>query len=170
MVRRLGADEVIDYTTEDYTKGGKQYDWILDVAGTRSIFDCRRALNPSGVYVLLRHNAQDFRLPVLGPADLAGNTEEDGIPVVEPFHRDDVALLKRLIAEGKINPVIDRTYLFSELREAISYLEIGKRPRQSCHRLSRTRRRRRVANVWPLARGRLHLPPGCHQGNPTCPV
>ena len=72
-----------------------------------------------------RHNAQDFRLPVLGPADLAGNTEEDGIPVVEPFHRDDVALLKRLIAEGKINPVIDRTYLFSELREAISYLETG---------------------------------------------
>ena len=53
MVRRLGADEVIDYTTEDYTKGGKQYDWILDVAGTRSIFECRRALNPSGVYVLL---------------------------------------------------------------------------------------------------------------------
>ena len=42
MVRRLGADEVIDYTTEDYTKGGKQYDWILDVAGTRSIFECRR--------------------------------------------------------------------------------------------------------------------------------
>ena len=47
MVRRLGADEVIDYTTEDYTKGGKQYDWILDVAGTRSIFECRRALNPA---------------------------------------------------------------------------------------------------------------------------
>ena len=84
MVRGLGADEVIDYTAEDYTKGGQRYDWILDVAGNQidlrlpARIEPQRRLRPPR-----RHDAPDLRLPVLGPADLAGNTEEDGIPVVE---------------------------------------------------------------------------------------
>ena len=53
MVRGLGADEVIDYTREDYTRSGQRYDWIVDVAGNRSILECRRALKPGGVYVMV---------------------------------------------------------------------------------------------------------------------
>lgn len=53
MVRGLGADRVIDYTREDYTRSGQRYDWIVDVAGNRSILECRRALKPGGVYVMV---------------------------------------------------------------------------------------------------------------------
>ena len=126
MVRRLGADEVIDYTAEDYTKGRQRYDWILDIAGNKSIFDCRRALNPSGVYVLLGGTTpRIFACLFWGPLISLATRKKMGFLWWKPFHREDVALLKRLIAEGKIKPAIDKTFRFSELREAISYLETG---------------------------------------------
>jgi len=126
MVRRLGADEVIDYTAEDYTKGGQRYDWILDVAGNKTIFQCRRALKPSGVYVLLGGTtSRIFACLFWGLLISLATRKKMGFLWWKPFHGGDVALLKRLIVEGKIKPMIDRTYPFSELREAISYLETG---------------------------------------------
>ena len=126
MVRRLGADEVIDYTTEDYTKNWPRYDWILDVAGNKSIFECRRVLKPSGVYVLLGGTTpRIFACLFWGLLISLATRKKMGFLWWKPFHTEDVALLKRLIAAGKIRPMIDRTFPFSELREAISYLETG---------------------------------------------
>lgn len=126
MVRRLGADEVIDYAAEDYTKGGQRYDWILDVAGNKTILQCQRALKPSGVYVLLGGTTpRIFACLFWGPLISLATRKKMGFLWWKPFHGADVALLKRLIAQGKIKPIIDRTYPFSELREAISYLETG---------------------------------------------
>ena len=83
MVRELGADEVIDYTREDYTRSGQRYDWIIDVAGNRSILECRRALRPRG---RLRHGRRPhdshLQCPAARPADLAGWEPEDGPHVV----------------------------------------------------------------------------------------
>ncbi|MGC5222575.1 NAD(P)-dependent alcohol dehydrogenase [Micromonospora sp. DT81.3] len=126
MVRGLGADDVIDYTAEDYTKGGPRYDWILDIAGNKSIFEGRRALKPSGVYVLLGGTTpRIFGCLFWGLLISLATRKKMGFLWWKPFHAEDVALLKRLIAAGKIKPVIDRTFRFSELREAISYLETG---------------------------------------------
>jgi NADPH:quinone reductase-like Zn-dependent oxidoreductase len=126
MVRRLGADEVIEYTTEDYTKGGQRYDWILDIAGNKTILECRRALKPRGVYVLLGGTtARIFACLFWGPLISLADRRKMGFLWWKPFHAEDVALLKRLIADGKITPVIDRTYPFSEIREALSYLKTG---------------------------------------------
>ena len=127
MVRGLGADEVIDYTTEDYTKGGQQYDWILDVAGNRSIFECRRALTARGVYVLLGGTTiRIFACLFWGPLISLADRKKMGFLWWKPFHSEDVTHLTRLITDGRITPVIDRTYPFSETREALSYLETGK--------------------------------------------
>jgi NADPH:quinone reductase-like Zn-dependent oxidoreductase len=126
MVREMGADAVIDYTVEDYTQGEQRYDWIIDVAGNKSIFDCRRALNPGGVYVLLGGSTtRIFACLFLGPLISLAVRKKMGFLWWKPFQREDVASLRRLIAEGKIKPVIDRTYPLSEVREALSYLESG---------------------------------------------
>jgi NADPH:quinone reductase-like Zn-dependent oxidoreductase len=127
MVRELGADEVIDYTAEDYTQNGQRYDWILDVAGNRSIFDCRRALTARGVYVLLGGTTtRIFSCLFWGPLISLGHRKRMGFLWWKPFHGEDVARLKRLIADGGIKPVIDRTFTFNQTREALSYLETGK--------------------------------------------
>jgi len=126
MVRGLGADEVIDYTLEDYTRGGPRYDRILDVAGNRSIFQCRRALNPRGVYVLLGGTTSRIcGCLLLGPLTSLAERKKIGFLWWKPFHKEDVALLTGLIAAGKIKPVIDKTYPLSEVREALEYLETG---------------------------------------------
>jgi NADPH:quinone reductase-like Zn-dependent oxidoreductase len=126
MVRRLGTDEVIDYTTEDYTRTGQRYDRILDVAGNRSIFQCRRALNPRGVYVLLGGSTSRIcACLLLGPLITLAEPKKMGFLWWKPFQKEDVAFLKGLITAGKIKPVIDRTYPLSEVREALRYLKTG---------------------------------------------
>jgi NADPH:quinone reductase-like Zn-dependent oxidoreductase len=124
MVRGLGADEVIDYTLEDYTGGQQRYDRIVDVAGNRSIFQCRRALKPSGVYVLLGGSMSRICACLfLGPLVSLAERKKMGFLWWKPFQKEDVAFLKGLIAAGKIKPVIDRTYPLSEVRDALRYLE-----------------------------------------------
>jgi NADPH:quinone reductase-like Zn-dependent oxidoreductase len=86
MVSGLGADEVIDYTTEDYTKGGPRYDWIIDVAGNKSIFDCRRALNSKGVYVLLGGStSRIFACLFWGPLIALADRKKMGFLWWKPF-------------------------------------------------------------------------------------
>jgi NADPH:quinone reductase-like Zn-dependent oxidoreductase len=125
LIRSLGADRVIDYTREDFTKGGKGYDVVVDVAGTRSLSACRRALVPGGTLVLAgaghgasgplgRFAAAFFRSAILRQRIVAFVSKES---------TEDLLRLKELIEAGKVTPVIDRTYPLAETPEAIRYLE-----------------------------------------------
>ena len=127
LVRSLGADHVIDYTREDYTASGRRYDRILDVAGNRSIFDCRRALKPKGRYVVIPGSIPRlFQAIVLGPPISMVDSRKMGMLMWKPFKREDVALLKELIEAGRVSPVIDRRFPLGEVAEALRYQEEGR--------------------------------------------
>ena len=123
MVRSLGADHVIDYTKEDFTKNGQQYDLILATAGYRSIFDFWRALGPGGIYVATGGAmAQIFEGILLGPF-LSTGGKKMGSMLVEPNR--DLDLMRELIEAGHVKPVIDRTYPLSQTAEAFRYYGEG---------------------------------------------
>ena len=125
MARSLGADHVIDYTQEDFTRSGRQYDLILAVNGFHSIFDYRRALSPHGIYVMAGGNtAQLFQAPLLGPLISMAGSKKMGDLTWTP-NQKDLLFLKELLESGKIKPVIDRRYPLSEVPEAIRYVETG---------------------------------------------
>jgi NADPH:quinone reductase-like Zn-dependent oxidoreductase len=134
LVRSLGADEVIDYTQEDFTQSGKRYHLIVDIPGNHSFSECRRALTPRGTYVLIGHDhfgKQGDRflggLP-RGLKQIALSPFVSQLPDLSfsmPSKRDSMAVLKEFLEAGKITPVIDRTYPLSEVPEAIRYLEEG---------------------------------------------
>jgi NADPH:quinone reductase-like Zn-dependent oxidoreductase len=132
MVRSLGADHVIDYTKEDFTKGDQRYDVILDNVANRSLSECRRVLKPNGIYVLIGGGgANEGRW--LGPGMTHALkamflskfvSQKMGMMLAELNH-DDLAFLAELMQSGKVTPVIDRTYKLSDLADAIRYLEQG---------------------------------------------
>lgn len=132
LVRSLGADHVIDYTKEDFTKGDQRYDVTLDNVANRSLSECRRVLKPNGIYVLIGGGgASESRW--LGPglthafkAMLLSKfvNQKMGMMLAELNH-DDLAFLADLMQSGKVTPVIDRTYKLSHLPDAIRYLEQG---------------------------------------------
>jgi NADPH:quinone reductase-like Zn-dependent oxidoreductase len=127
MLRSIGADHVIDYTKEDFTKTGQRYDRILDVAASRSIFECKRALKANGVYVVVPNSvARMFQAVFLGPLISMAGSRKMGIHIGRPFDKADVAFLKELIEAGKVAPVIDRRYPLSEVPEALRYQEMGR--------------------------------------------
>jgi NADPH:quinone reductase-like Zn-dependent oxidoreductase len=129
LVRSLGADHVIDYTREDFTRSGQRYDLIFQLAGTRSPSDLRRALTPKGTLVLSSGESEGRWIGPLGRVVKAA--------VLSPFLRqrlvtfeakqskDDLRVLKELVESGRLSPVIDRTYPLIETSEAIRYLETG---------------------------------------------
>ena len=124
MMRSIGADQVIDYTKEDFTKNGQRYDLILDVAAYHSIFDYKRALSPKGIYVMVGgSNAQIFQGFLLGPLISMTTSKKMGILMHKP--NKDLAFMKELFEAGKVVPVIDRRYPLSEVAEAFRYLEEG---------------------------------------------
>jgi NADPH:quinone reductase-like Zn-dependent oxidoreductase len=127
FVRSLGADNVIDYTTTDYTRTGERYDWILDTDSHHSIVRVRRALKPTGVYVTLGGTSWPILgALVLGPLiSLAGSKRAGLMLWWKPFKAEDVATLKELIAAGKLKPVIDRRFPLSEIVEALRYADDG---------------------------------------------
>ena len=130
MVRSIGADHVIDYTREDFTRTGQGYDLILQLAGADSPSACRRALTPKGRLVL---SSGDSTGRIIGPIDrimkallispFIGQTLR---PLVAKPSSDDLQFLRELIEAGRIAPVIDRTYPLSEAPDAIRYLETGR--------------------------------------------
>jgi NADPH:quinone reductase-like Zn-dependent oxidoreductase len=125
FMRSLGADHVIDYTREDFTKGGERYDLILDVVAHRSVFAYRRALRPNGSYLLAGGSvATIFQILLLGAWIRATTGKRIRILTVRP-NTEDVDLMKELIEAGKVAPVIDRTYPLSEVPEAIGYVGEG---------------------------------------------
>jgi len=126
MVRSAGADHVIDYTQEDFTRNGRRYDRIVDIAGSHSIFACRRALRPRGTYLWVGGpTSRLLEAVLLGPLiSLVGN-RTIGMLSWKPFRKADVASLKELVDAGIVRPVIDRRYPLAEVPDALRYLEAG---------------------------------------------
>jgi NADPH:quinone reductase-like Zn-dependent oxidoreductase len=124
--RSIGADFVIDYTKEDFTKTGRQYDLILAVNGDRSISDYRRALSPKGIYVQTGGSmAQMTQAMLQGPwISMTGSQKMGNMGVAKP-NQNDLVIVKELLEAGKVKPVIDRCYPLSEVPDAIRYLEEG---------------------------------------------
>ncbi len=126
MLRSIGADHVIDYTQEDFTKSGQRYDLILDVAAHHSIFDYKRALNPKGILAVVGGSKGPlFQAVFLGPLISIFGSKKMGILAWKPNKKEDIAFLLELLEAGKITPVIDRHYPLSEVAEALRYLEEG---------------------------------------------
>jgi NADPH:quinone reductase-like Zn-dependent oxidoreductase len=125
IARSIGADHVIDYTQEDFTKNGQHYDLIIAANGYHPVLDYRRALKPNGIYVVLGGSlAQFLQVMLLGPLlSWRGNKKMRGM-MTHPDQRD-LVVLKELLEAVKIVPVIDRCYPLSEVAEAIKYLLEG---------------------------------------------
>ncbi|MFL5755941.1 MAG: NAD(P)-dependent alcohol dehydrogenase [Chloroflexota bacterium] len=128
FVRSLGADHVIDYTKVDYTRTGERYDWIVDVDAHHSILRWRRALRPNGVYVAMGgRSSWLFQALVVGPlVSIAGRRKMGLMLGWRPFHPDDVATVKELVAAGVIRPAIDRRFPLDDVVEALRYVDDGR--------------------------------------------
>ena len=125
IARSIGADHVIDYTREDFTKSGLRYDLILAANAYHSIFDYQRALNQNGIYVVAGGSlGQVFQALTLGPL-LSRIGSKKMCFVAAKINQKDLDFLKGLLEAGKIVPVIDRRYPLSEVPEALRYLEEG---------------------------------------------
>jgi NADPH:quinone reductase-like Zn-dependent oxidoreductase len=127
MVRSIGADQVIDYTQDDFTKNGQRYDLIFDAVGNRSVSDCKRALSPNGIcavagFTTLSHV---FQVLVLGSWVSRTGRKKIGLMKTANPNKKDLLFIKELLEEGLVVPVIDRTYSLREVPEAIRYLEAG---------------------------------------------
>ena len=126
LLRSLGADHVIDYTQEDYTKSGQRYDLILDVVAHRSVFDYSRALSPDGIFLIVGGSLATFlQVVLLGALISRTGNKKLGLNAYEPNNREDLAFLTELFEAGKVVPVIDRRYPLSEVPDALRYLEEG---------------------------------------------
>jgi len=127
LVRSIGADHAIDYTREDFTQNGQQYDLIYCAVGNRSISDYQRALKPQGVCVIAGFTSLRllFEHMILGPRKSKAGGQQVGLmPTMKP-NKQDLVFVKGLLEAGKVIPVIDRRYPLSETAEAIRYLETG---------------------------------------------
>jgi NADPH:quinone reductase-like Zn-dependent oxidoreductase len=129
LTKSLGADEVIDYTREDFTRRPERYDAVLDIAATRSISDLRRVLVPSGMFVQVGAAKNGGWFGVFGRIiSLAVRSRVLHQRVtfyVAQTVPEDLVYLRDLIESGKLRPVIDRTYPLSEAREAVRYVGTG---------------------------------------------
>src|SRR5256885_3076893 len=131
LVRSLGADHVIDYTKEDFTKRPERYDLIIDNVGNQTLSGFRRVLNPKGIYVAVGGggvNDSRWTGPLVTVVKMLVvkrlGTQEMSMMLAEMNKKDLVALID-LIQSGKLKPVIDKTYPFNQLPEAMRYLEEG---------------------------------------------
>ena len=120
LVRSLGADHVLDYTSTDFTRGGGRYDLILDTVGNRSVPDLKRALAPGGRAAVTGFTSMARLLGV----SLRGG--KDVAQVQAHVTTRDLELLSELIEAGKLRPQIDRRYRFADIPAAIAYLEQGR--------------------------------------------
>jgi NADPH:quinone reductase-like Zn-dependent oxidoreductase len=132
MVRSIGADHVIDYTKEDFTKTDQRYDLIFDLVGNHSFSERRRILNPNGICVMAGiggagwHDGMGMRLAGELNAYVASRfVSEKFLAYIATMNKADLTILGDLIQGGKVTPVIDRTYKLNETRDALRYLETG---------------------------------------------
>src|SRR6266567_9589480 len=127
MIPSLGADHVIDYTKEDFTKRGQRYDLICDIAATHSISDYKRIMNPNGIFVLVGMKDKIIRrlLYFVIQKPLASRGDKKFVFFVAKSNQEDLVTLKELMEQGKVVPVIDTRYTLSETAQAIKHLEEG---------------------------------------------
>jgi NADPH:quinone reductase-like Zn-dependent oxidoreductase len=125
MVRSIGADHVIDYTKEDFTRNGQRYDLIFAANGNRSISEYRRSLSSDGIYVTSGGSGlQVFQAILLGPWISMTGKKKMG-SMMARSNQKDLGFIKELLETGRIKPVIDKLYPLSEVPEALRYLEEG---------------------------------------------
>jgi NADPH:quinone reductase-like Zn-dependent oxidoreductase len=127
MVRTIGADHVIDYTQEDFTRSGQRYDLILDSFANHSLFACRRVLSPTGIYLMVGGPWRGWLelLARLITAPVSRFSSRKLRMVLARSSKEDLAVLRDLMEAGKVTPVIDRRYRLSEAADAIRYQEQG---------------------------------------------
>ena len=129
MVRSLGADHVVDYTKEDFTKGAERYDLIVDLVGNHGLLTVRRALTPNGKYVMVGGKKGRWLAPmdtVIRAFMLKPFVSQEMGFMISSVNKEDLTFLRDLMQSGKLTPVIDKTYPLSQVPEAIAYLETGR--------------------------------------------
>ena len=129
LVRELGADHVLDYTREDFTRGRHRYDLVLDNVGNHSMAACRRVVAPGGRYVPNNGTSGGRWVGTLGRTVaaliLSIIVPRQGKPFLAVGEKADLVVLKELLESGQVRPVIDRTYPLVDVPEAFRYLEEG---------------------------------------------
>jgi NADPH:quinone reductase-like Zn-dependent oxidoreductase len=130
MVRSLGADRVIDYTQEDFTRSGQRYDLIFDLVANHSLLACRRVLNPKGIYIgagIIGLGGSMIGLLArwITGLGLSRLVSQKFVTFTARLRREDLTIMRELMEAGKVTPVIDRRYRLSEVPEAIRYLAEG---------------------------------------------
>jgi NADPH:quinone reductase-like Zn-dependent oxidoreductase len=132
LVRSIGADHVIDYTKEDFTKGDARYDLIFDLVGNHSFSERRRVLTPKGVCVLGGIGGAGIHPESWGriggnfkAALLSAFTSQKFVTYIAKLTKDDLTVLRDMMQAGKVTPVIDRTYKLNQTADAVRYLEEG---------------------------------------------
>jgi NADPH:quinone reductase-like Zn-dependent oxidoreductase len=125
LVRSLGADEVIDYEREDFTRNGLTYDVIFDAVGKHSFRRCKDSLVPGGLFLETDLGFMWHVPPLILLTKWIGSKRV--ILPIPKYSKDDVLVVKQLVEEGKYRPVIDRTYPLDEVVEATKYVETGQK-------------------------------------------
>jgi NADPH:quinone reductase-like Zn-dependent oxidoreductase len=129
MVRSLGADHVIDYTQENFTKGAVQYDLVLDMVGNHSLLTLRDVMKPDGILVIVGGSSEgNFLGAMTRPINallLSPFVSQTMGMMLAELNPEDLAVMSELMQSGKVTPVIDRSYSLSETPEAIRYVEAG---------------------------------------------
>jgi len=128
MVLSIGADHVIDYKQDDYTKNDEQYDLIIDMVGNHSLSANRRAMRPEGTYVIVGGAKGNWLGPLMGPIKAmlySPFVKQEFVMLLAALRQDDLAILADLMQAGKVTPVIDRHYPLSAVAEALRYSEDG---------------------------------------------
>jgi len=128
LVGSIGADHVIDYTREDFTRDRDRYDLILDIGGNRSLRRMRKSLRERGIVVMVAPDPGQWLGPILRVAGAVVTTRLGASPArayLAPVNRENLTLLAEMMAAGTLSPVIDRTLPFERIPEAIRYVEDG---------------------------------------------
>ena len=129
LVRSLGADHTIDYTQQDYTRGSSQYDLIIDNVGSHSLSANRRVLKPNGRYVMVGAPKGKWIKPmdrVIAAATYSKFVHQEMGMMMARASKDELVYLADLMEQGKVTPVIDKTYKLSEAAEAMRHVETGR--------------------------------------------
>ncbi len=129
LVQSLGADHVVDYTRDDFTKGSEHYDLIVDTVGTHSLLEYRRVLNPKGSLVMVGSASLGdwigFLITPLDAIILSQFVSQKFAPFLAELNPKDLSILGELMQSGKMTPYIDRRYSLKELPAAMRYVEAG---------------------------------------------
>jgi NADPH:quinone reductase-like Zn-dependent oxidoreductase len=129
LVRSIGVDHVVDYTREDFTRSGRRYDVLLDIAGTRSWSECRHVLTEHGTHVRVGGPKTNRVIGPMGKVllnwlEAKGRSQRFAFFITKP-NKADLLVLSELLASGQVAPVIDRRYQLSQIADAFEYLGAG---------------------------------------------